>query len=442
MKNNNNTNKKFSKDNMPGVRIYNQHMEYIKKREKKIKQIKDEEEKLEKKELKFKPIINNYSNINYYPGKIEDKLIAYGNKYKTNRVNRKKENKVEIDHRPKLTKETEILGKVKRKNREDNLPNHTIFINPDYLVEPEKKNETMIQNQENNLIFSFNNNKNYLNNKDRSKSSDNIKKGYYKTHYKPLHPVTRKTTKILGRKIPLPQLTPDKNLYDYLYIESKLLKEKRDIDIKKDMAKRYPFKPELSKSMDKYKNKNKKKGKKNTVFDRLFFTQNLRKKSNKTPDVKNNKRKNNLKDSKTGQPLFKPIITRGPLNPNQRELSYDKDLYYENKLKAQRKEELENKNKEENRKKYIEKMNQIILNAKKLKYIELFNTLDSDNDGFISNKKIKISNLDNKKLIALAPIFIELQYEGIIMDLNTFCQKVDNIEELRYIIELESKEIT
>ena len=240
----------------------------------------------------------------------------------------------------------------------------------------------------------------------------------------------------------MPQLTPDKNLYDYLYIESKLLKEKRDIDIKKDMAKRYPFKPELSKSMDKYKNKNKKKGKKNTVFDRLFFTQNLRQKSNKTPDVKNNKRKNNLKDSKTGQPLFKPIITRGPLNPNQRELSYDKDLYYENKLKAQRKEELENKNKEENRKKYIEKMNQIILNAKKLKYIELFNTLDSDNDGFISNKKIKISNLDNKKLIALAPIFIELQYEGIIMDLNTFCQKVDNIEELRYIIELESKEIT
>ena len=60
MKNNNNTNKKFSKDNMPGVRIYNQHMEYIKKKEKKIKQIKDEEEKLEKKELKFNPIINNY----------------------------------------------------------------------------------------------------------------------------------------------------------------------------------------------------------------------------------------------------------------------------------------------------------------------------------------------------------------------------------------------
>ena len=230
---------------MPGVRIYNQHMEYIKKREKKIKQIKDEEEKLEKKELKFKPIINNYSKINNYQGKIEDKLIAYGNKYKTNIANRKKENKIEINHRPKLTKETEILGKIKRKTREDNLPNHTIFINPDYLVEPEKKNETMIQNEENNLIFSFSNKKNYLNNNGRSKSSDNIKKGYYKTYYKPLHPVTRKTTKILGRKIPLPQLTPEKNLYDYLYIESKLLKEKRDIDIMKDMAKRYPFKTDL-----------------------------------------------------------------------------------------------------------------------------------------------------------------------------------------------------
>ena len=428
-------NNKFSKNNMPGVRLYNQHMDHIKKREQKIKKIKEEEEKLQEKQLIFKPTINNYTKVpkdNINSRKIEDKLISYGDKYKENISKKIKQNKVENEHRPKLTKETEILGKIKRKIREDNLPNHTIFINPDYLVEPINRNQTLNKKGENNLLFSFNKKMNL----NRSKSFDNIKKRYYKTYYKPLHPVKRTTTKILGRKIPLPKLTPDKNLYDYLYIEAKLLKEKRDIDIMRDMAKRCPFKPDLSKSTDKSTHKKNKK-KKNNVFDRLFQTSNLRNKNNKTPDNRNNK--NALKDSKTGQPLFKPIITRGPLNPNQRDLSYDKDLNSNKKLKKNNNEELENKKKEENKKKYIEKMNKMILEAKKLKYVELFNSLDSDNDGYISNKKIKLSVLDNKKLIALTPIFKELQYDGVRMDLNIFCQKIDNIEDFKKLIESEIK---
>lgn len=409
-------------------------MENLKKREEKIKQIKDEEEQLEKKELIFRPEIINYPKINTYQGKIEDKLIAYGNKIKKDILNQQKSNNTqEKEHRPRLTKETEILGKKKRKNRENNLPNRTIFINPDYLVEPINKNKTIIQNKESNLIFSFDN-INYLRNKDRSKSSDNIKTKYYKTYYNPLHPDTRKTTKILGRKIPLPQLTPDKNLYDYLYIEAKILKEKRDLDMLKDIEKRYPFKQNLYKTIDKYKIKKSAK-KENNVFDRLYLDQNLRRKFNKTPDTKYYNSINYLKDSKTGQPLFKPIITRGPVNPYQREFSYDKDL---NNKKKQH-QHIENlKNIGKKRKKYIEKTNKIILEAKKLKYIELFHSLDSDNDGFISNKKIKISNLDNKKMVALISIFKELQYDGIQMDLNCFCEKVDKIEELKYIIESES----
>lgn len=422
------------KNNIPGVRMYNQYKEYIKKKEVKIRKIKDEEEKLEKKELKFKPSINNYSKTEHYPGKIEDKLIAYGKKYKQNIINKKKENYIENIHRPKLTKETEILGKIKRKNREDNLPNHTIFINPDYLVEPSKTDENIINNNGNILSFSFNKNNINLKNMGRSKSFDNNQKRYYKTYYKPLHPVTRKTTKILGRKIPLPQLTPDKNLYDYLYIEAKLLKEKRDIDIMKDMIKRFPFKPDLSKSNDK---KQKFKKKKN-VFDRLFVTQHLIKKLNKTPEAKNNKRKNILKDSKTGQPLFKPKITREPLNPYQRDLSYEKNLNYKNEINNKKIQEEENKNKQENKRKYLEKMNKIILEARNLKYVELFHNLDSDNDGLISNKKIKISILNNEKLYALTPIFKELQYEGTQMDLKMFCEKAENIEELKKIIEFES----
>ena len=422
------TDKKSSKDSgksgsIPGVRMYNQYIEHVKKREEKIKKIKDEEEKKEKKELKFKPEINK-SKINYSPGRIEDKLIAYGNIYKQKRFNKKKENIFENEHRPKLTKETEILGKIKRKNRKENLQNHIILINPDYLVEPIRKdkiNKTMIENNSNNNNV-FSSKKDNLKNNYRSKSTDNIQTKYYKTYYNPMHPVTRKTTKILGRKIPLPKLTPDKNLYDYLYIEGKLLKEKRDLERMKFLEKQYPFKPKLSKSTDKTKNS---KVSKRNVFDRLYTTQNLRER-NKTPDK-------NLKDSKNDQLLFKPKITRGPLNPNQRELSYDNEINYENK----KKEELENQKKEEIRNKYIKKMNKIITEAKKMKYIELFNSLDSDNDGLISYKKIKLSTLDNKKLIALTPILKELQYNSVVMDVNAFCKRVDNIHEIKNIMENE-----
>ena len=174
-----------------------------------------------------------------------------------------------------------------------------------------------------------------------------------------------------------------------------------------------------------YKTKNTKVSKRN-VFDRLYTAQNLRERNHKTPDK-------NLKDSNNGQLLFKPKITRGPLNPNQRELSYDNEINYENR----KKEELENQKKEEIRNKYIKKMNKIITEAKKMKYIELFNSLDSDNDGLISYKKIKLYTLDNKKLIALTPILKELQYNGVVMDVNTFCKRVDNIHEIKNIMENE-----
>ena len=193
------------------------------------------------------------------------------------------------------------------------------------------------------------------------------------------------------------------------------------------MSKIYTFKPNLSKSMDKYKNKKLNKNKKN-VFDRLYMVQNLKGRNIKTPDTKNNNNRN----------LFKPLITRGPLNPNQRDLSFENDINYKKLINDKKLEEIEeNKKKNENKKKYIEKMNRLIFEANKLKYKELFSMLDSDNDGLISYKKIKISVLDNKKLVALTPIFQELQYNGVQMDVETFCEKADNIQELKDLTESE-----
>ena len=47
------------------------------------------------------------------------------------------------------------------------------------------------------------------------------------------------------------KLTPDKNLYEYLYLESKILKQKRDESVKKNMDLICPFKPKLNDSFNK-----------------------------------------------------------------------------------------------------------------------------------------------------------------------------------------------
>ena len=56
-----------------------------------------------------------------------------------------------------------------------------------------------------------------------------------------------------------------------------------------------------------------------------------------------------------------------------------------------------------------------------------FNSLDSDKDGIISYKKIKLSNVDTEKLISLAPILYEIQYKGLELDFQAFYEKIKNL---------------
>ena len=435
-KNSNNLKKtnKINKDAdyIPCVRMYEEFMEHKYNKEKEIEEIKKKELEMAEKELSFIPKINKYSqNLikrdTVSKNKIEDKLLEYGNLYNERLLQQKKNlelNEEKIDPRPKLTKETEFLGEIKRKKREENLQNYTILINPEYLVKLEhKRNKTDSPKL-----------KNYNKKSDLLLKNKKNKK-FYKTLYKPTHPVTRKTTKIYGRKIPIPQLTPDKNLFDYLYIESKLLSEKRKKEIEKNMKENCPFKPIInSKSFDN-SNSNKRSLNNNlnnrmSVFSRLY---------SRSPDSKiKMKNRKSLRDSITGQILFKPIITKGNLNFGSKRILTN-DISNNNYLngvkeKARDYEKNENKKKKINKEIFLEKSKEIISKAKDNRYIELFNELDSDGDGLISYKKIRLSFLDNKILIALRPIFYEMQYEGTKMDLNLFSKKIDGIVEFQNLI--------
>ena len=63
---------------------------------------------------------------------------------------------------------------------------------------------------------------------------------------------------------------------------------------------------------------------------------------------------------------------------------------------------------------------------KKEKIKELFNKLDSDNDGYISLKNIKLSSINNQILSALTPVLAKLQKDkNRKMNFNEFFLRCD-----------------
>jgi len=60
-------------------------------------------------------------------------------------------------------------------------------------------------------------------------------------------------------------------------------------------------------------------------------------------------------------------------------------------------------------------------------YKKIFDELDSDFDGIITSKKIKLSSIDNDLLKTLTPILEVLQKKNITMDFNLFCNWLDKI---------------
>ena len=66
-----------------------------------------------------------------------------------------------------------------------------------------------------------------------------------------------------------------------------------------------------------------------------------------------------------------------------------------------------------------------VLKMKIVKYKEIFSMLDSDCDGYISSKNIRLSVLEQDLLVALTPIFEDLQKNDTKMNFKEFCIKAD-----------------
>ena len=68
-----------------------------------------------------------------------------------------------------------------------------------------------------------------------------------------------------------------------------------------------------------------------------------------------------------------------------------------------------------------------VLRVKIEKYKEIFDLLDGDNDGYISSKKIKLSDIPLKILETLTPFLNELQSKNIAMNFKEFCINADKL---------------
>ena len=336
--------------------------------------------------LTFKPKINDYSRKlvenNYNGIKVENRLMNYGKLYEEkNKSKRKIIN--EDNNKTEENKEIKKININKKNKRKKVL---TPINNLNYV----KKSKVKLD---------------IVKTKDKSKDKN----------------INKTKEKKLNRK-----LTPDKNFYEYLYLESKILQKKRDEAIQKNLDLTCPFKPKLNDSFNKNIQNNDL-----NVFQRLYNAKNenrkiateakLRRKFNFYSDdnlldyenKKNFKYRNNLK-------TYNNINNRNsPKNDNSYINSINKNINNDNIDK-------DDFNKE-NKKNYIKKSYITILKAKYIKYFELFNCLDSDKDGIISYKKIKLSTLDSDKLISLTPLLYEIQYKGLEVDFPKFCEKIQNL---------------
>ena len=88
---------------------------------------------------------------------------------------------------------------------------------------------------------------------------------------------------------------------------------------------------------------------------------------------------------------------------------------------------MDNNNFEKKKKQIIDDFVHEIRNQKLEEYKNIFDELDSDFDGIITSKKIKLSSIDNDLLKTLTPILEVLQKKNITMDFNLFCNWLDKI---------------
>ena len=148
----------------------------------------------------------------------------------------------------------------------------------------------------------------------------------------------------------------------------------------------------------------------------------------------NSQNNNNIVITENKIDIKKEIPKSKELNKKEEakkeEMKKDENKKEEIKKEEQCKEKEKELNiKKINKKEYLEQTLNMIIQSKLERYKKIFNSLDSDNDGFISSKNIRLSALDNDKLKNFTPIFEELQQSNIQMNFQDFSKKLDKLAE-------------
>ena len=232
-----------------------------------------------------------------------------------------------------------------------------------------------------------------------------------------------------GEKRALTPTTHSKNysLFDYLYYESEKLNDKKMKKQELNFKRNHPFKPKISEYAKELKNNNRETTKEfvNRISKNLEEIKN-RNSPNNLINNKSNKYNNYEQSNKNS---FKPKVSRGPKNPNQRDISTNLDGYYDKRI-TKEKNDLQKIIKEEEKGKknlYNQKSKDIIMKIKHKKYKEIFNLLDSNQVGFISSANIQLTKIDENILKDISPIIEELNESKKTMTFKEFCIKIDKI---------------
>ena len=476
--------------NYPGKRLYNNFMKKLPKSKEKMQKILNERLAKENKELLLKPQIDANSRriiekLRYYDNekiKVEDRLINYGNnkrkKHLIEYANKDLINQEKNPFRPTINKISNELAEKNKQNRineTNNIlkkkKNKYNFKKIDLEKEFGKRNRSIGNEHKNKNSFinfddSKNNNLIEENNQNLSplnKTSD-LNKAYKELYNSIDEKMDSDLTKFFGVNGDLNStekknnnlnqtrknsnlkeiknknlfhdrpLTPNPylknyqkyNTFDYLYYESKNIgkknKKKQELNFKRN----YPFKPKISPLAKKMKNK--KKESTNEFFDRIsknleeIKIVNSKSQSNKNKSSEKNVKKNNNYN-------FRPKISRGPKNKNQRNITVDLEGFYDKRITKEKKELQDSKKEEEKEKKNLfnQKSKDIIIKMKLKKYKELFTLLDSDQDGLVSSNKIQLTKVNENVLKNISPILEELNQTKKEMNFKEFCIKLDKL---------------
>ena len=147
-------------------------------------------------------------------------------------------------------------------------------------------------------------------------------------------------------------------------------------------------------------------------------------------------------DKKTGQELFKPVITKDQyyLNVKSKENEEYEDLRQEIKQNLKMKEKNKKKEKEKekiNKSENVIKLEKIKKEDQKTKLLrEIFNLMDDDKDRYISSKHIDISEIDPYFLEIIQDILYEMEEKKQKLDFETFLTRIKEYGFEKRVIEV------